>query len=66
MNEQEPDVIMCPNGPMLLRGPHRIEDEAGNVYQTQRPFSAVCRCGKSAARPWCDGSHKLLRRTKAD
>lgn len=65
MSVDEPDVIMCPDGPMLLRGHHRVADESGEVFETERPFSAVCRCGKSATRPWCDGSHKLLRRTKS-
>lgn len=46
--------------PLLLRGEHLIEDADGNVHRTSRPVSAVCRCGKSASQPWCDGTHKFI------
>ena len=45
---------------MLLRGDHVVTDDDGVEHRTQRPVTAVCRCGKSASRPWCDGTHKLL------
>lgn len=52
-------VTVCPNGPMLLRGEHRLIDEDGVVHTTWRPVSAVCMCGLSGTKPWCDGSHKV-------
>ena len=55
-----PDVVLCPNGPMLLRGDHTVEDPDGVPHRTRRPVSAVCRCGKSSAQPWCDGTHKAI------
>jgi CDGSH-type Zn-finger protein len=45
---------------MLLRGAHVVEDDEGVEHRTHRPVSAVCRCGKSASKPWCDGTHKVL------
>lgn len=57
---EHPDIILCPDGPMLLRGDHIVEDPDGVAHETTRPVSAVCRCGKSASQPWCDGTHKLL------
>lgn len=54
------DVVICPGGPMLIRGDVIVEDAEGNQHRTKRPVSAVCRCGASANQPWCDGSHKLL------
>lgn len=54
------DVVLCPGGPMLLRGHHVVEDDQGESHETTRPVSAVCRCHKSASKPWCDGTHKLL------
>jgi len=59
VNEQA-KVTLCPGGPMLLRGEATVADEHGVEYRTTRPVSAVCRCGKSSIRPWCDGTHKLL------
>ena len=57
---EHPDVIVCPDGPLLLRGEHVVADADGVAHQTVRPVSAVCRCGKSANQPWCDGTHKVL------
>ncbi|MEJ7832759.1 MAG: CDGSH iron-sulfur domain-containing protein [Nocardioides sp.] len=54
------DVVLCPGGPMLLRGHYVVEDDEGQRHVTTRPVSAVCRCHKSATKPWCDGTHKLL------
>jgi hypothetical protein len=54
------DVVICPGGPMLVRGDHLIEDGDGVQHRTSRPVSAVCRCGKTSRQPWCDGTHKLL------
>ncbi|GAA1968170.1 hypothetical protein GCM10009798_30690 [Nocardioides panacihumi] len=55
-----PDVVICPGGPLLLRGDHLVRDEDGVEHATTRPISAVCRCGKSATKPWCDGNHKAI------
>lgn len=57
---EHPDVILCPDGPLLLRGDHVVQDEDGTEHRTTRPVSAVCRCGSSAIKPWCDGTHKIL------
>jgi CDGSH-type Zn-finger protein len=58
--EPRADVVLCPGGPVLLRGDHVVLDDKGVQHLTKRPVSAVCRCGKSASKPWCDGTHKLL------
>lgn len=57
---EHPDVILCPGGPMLLRGDHVVADADGTPHRTVRPVSAVCRCGKSSTQPWCDGTHKVI------
>jgi CDGSH-type Zn-finger protein len=49
------------DGPLLVRGPFRLEDQDGNEIGTERTTIALCRCGKSRQRPFCDGSHKLVR-----
>jgi uncharacterized Fe-S cluster protein YjdI len=44
-------------GPLLLRGDVRIVDAEGNVlYEGER--AALCRCGGSSNKPFCDGTHK--------
>lgn len=53
-------VRLCPHGPMLLSGDVTVVTEDGREVVAQRRTVAVCRCGRSARAPWCDGSHKLL------
>jgi CDGSH iron-sulfur domain-containing protein 3 len=46
------------NGPLLIRGPVRLVDPDGNEYAVTSRNIALCRCGASANKPFCDGSHK--------
>lgn len=54
-------ITVCPNGPLLVRGPARLQDVAGDPVVHDRPVIALCRCGRSALKPLCDGSHRLAR-----
>jgi CDGSH-type Zn-finger protein len=49
------------DGPLLVRGPVQLVDSGGEVIETGRDPVALCRCGKSRIRPFCDGTHKLIR-----
>lgn len=53
------EIMLCPDGPLLVRGPVRIV--TGDERDVPRPRSAValCRCGGSAIKPFCDGTHKV-------
>ena len=53
------EVIPCPNGPLLVRGAHAVVAD-GERHEVQRPVVALCVCGKSSRRPWCDGTHKVI------
>ena len=55
-----PSVELCPGGPMLVRGDVVVRDDEGTEHRTRRRVSAICRCHRSASRPWCDGTHKEL------
>jgi CDGSH-type Zn-finger protein len=48
------------NGPLLIEGPITIVDAAGNAFPvaTEKPAIALCRCGHSSNKPFCDGSHR--------
>lgn len=48
------------NGPLLVEGPVQVLDAEGNPFPIapDKPAIALCRCGHSARKPFCDGSHK--------
>ncbi|MEX2176859.1 MAG: CDGSH iron-sulfur domain-containing protein [Pirellulaceae bacterium] len=48
------------NGPFLVEGPVTIVDAAGMQFHVapDKPAVALCRCGASQRKPFCDGSHK--------
>jgi CDGSH-type Zn-finger protein len=53
-------VRVVPDGPLLIRGADTIRDENGEDHEVNRPVVAVCACGKSARKPWCDSTHKAI------
>jgi CDGSH-type Zn-finger protein len=57
-------VVPYPDGPLIVRGDFVLEDVDGNPIETFGTAVALCRCGRSACKPFCDGSHKLRRRSE--
>lgn len=49
-----------PDGPILVRGDVEIRDARGREVPRRRATVALCRCGASAIKPFCDGSHKAI------
>lgn len=45
------------NGPVNVRGNVQLTDAEGAVFATGPRF-ALCRCGQSGNKPFCDGSHR--------
>ena len=52
-------VIPYEDGP-LLRGDFTLRTPDGEVIDPGRGTVALCRCGKSAIKPFCDGTHKAI------
>jgi CDGSH-type Zn-finger protein len=48
------------NGPYLVRGPFVMVDQKGDEIEVKRRVVALCRCGRSQIRPFCDGTHKAI------
>jgi CDGSH-type Zn-finger protein len=48
------------NGPLVIHGSVRVVDAEGREFTlpADKPLLALCRCGQSANKPFCDGSHK--------
>jgi CDGSH-type Zn-finger protein len=48
------------DGPYIVRGNFVVTDQEGNEIDARRRTIALCRCGRSQMRPFCDGTHKLI------
>ena len=53
-------ATIYPDGPILLRGDFEITGADGTPVPTRRRVVALCRCGRSALAPLCDGTHKAV------
>ena len=61
MNEQEVVVTAYENGPYVVKGPATLMDADGNAWNTEgRTSFALCRCGGSTNKPFCDGTHSKI------
>jgi CDGSH-type Zn-finger protein len=52
----------CGDGPVLVRHADVVVTEDGVEHETTRPVVAVCTCERSQRMPWCDSTHKAVRR----
>lgn len=48
------------DGPLIVKGSFVVLDGDGNPYPIERTVVALCRCGHSASKPFCDGSHSRV------
>jgi CDGSH iron-sulfur domain-containing protein 3 len=46
------------NGPYLIKGQAEYIDVDGVTHQTEGRMVALCRCGGSETKPFCDGHHR--------
>jgi CDGSH-type Zn-finger protein len=53
-------VTSYEDGPLLLRGDFELRTQSGESINPGRGTVALCRCGGSAIKPFCDGTHKAL------
>jgi 3-phenylpropionate/trans-cinnamate dioxygenase ferredoxin subunit len=51
------DIIK--NGPFIVNGAVELKDGNGNAYPA-KPRVALCRCGASTTKPFCDGTHSKI------
>ena len=54
-------VIRCrENGPLVVQGTIKVVDHLGNEFSIPpgKDTVALCRCGHSNKKPFCDGSHR--------
>lgn len=56
------------HGPLVIEGPAIVVDAEGRPFTlpTNKPLVALCRCGQSSSKPFCDGTHKTCGFLAAD
>ena len=52
-------IDVSPNGPLLVPGPCVVKHADGRT-EVREKVTALCRCGASANKPFCDGSHRKI------
>lgn len=51
-------IEIMKHGPLLVKDPVTLIDkETGREVRVEKFPAALCRCGESANKPFCDGSH---------
>ena len=53
-------ITVLYNGPYLVKGPVLLLDAEGNEFRGERGTVALCRCGGSMTKPFCDGTHSKI------
>jgi CDGSH-type Zn-finger protein len=55
-------ISIRPNGPYVVEGEVELVDVNGNKVDTNArgPRFALCRCGASVTKPFCDGAHSKV------
>ncbi len=58
-NAPEVEINVRQNGPLIVRGEFKLTDAQGKAIETS-DTAALCRCGASNKKPFCDGAHKSM------
>ena len=45
------------NGPLVVKNLKELTEANGNVFSIEKKTTALCRCGESKTKPFCDGTH---------
>jgi CDGSH-type Zn-finger protein len=55
----EVTITTIKNGPYIVTGQVELKDAEGNSYPGEKRI-ALCRCGASTEKPFCDGTHSKI------
>jgi CDGSH-type Zn-finger protein len=51
------EVRIMKDGPILIKGYFSFKNSSGKIVSGEQELY-LCSCGRSASKPWCDGTHK--------
>ena len=55
--DKQTKISTSKNGPLVVKNLKELIEANGNVYTVEKKTTALCRCGKSKSKPFCDGTH---------
>lgn len=53
-------IQILKDGPALIRGDFILRDSDNKKIKVERDVAAICRCGQSGKKPFCDGTHHKI------
>ncbi len=59
MSSSKPSITLSPNGPLIVNNLENLQNSKGEQIET-KPTLALCRCGGSKNKPFCDGTHAKI------
>ncbi len=57
MAEEKPSIDLPEKGPLLVKGLKKLTYAQNNPVEIEKEVIALCRCGASENKPFCDGTH---------
>ena len=57
MENTEVTITPIPHGPYIVKGPITLLNTDGSEIRVEKKVVALCRCGGSSNKPFCDGTH---------
>ena len=60
MAEDKPTIDVMESAPFIVKGLKNLYDADGNNIEMEKDVIALCRCGGSQNKPFCDGSHNRI------
>jgi CDGSH-type Zn-finger protein len=57
---EQTKITALDNGPYLVKGSMVVVDAEGNRFPAERETIALCRCGGSTTKPFCEGTHSKI------
>ena len=51
-------ITIVENGPIVVKAETEVSIRVGADVETRSDAIALCRCGKSSKKPFCDGAHR--------
>ena len=62
-SDNRPSITLAPDGPYIVKALSRLSNKKGSIECKET--MALCRCGASANKPFCDGTHAKIGFTSA-